>query len=294
MTSHDVVARTRRARSAPARSATPARSTRWRPACSSSASTARRACSPTSSGSTRSTRRRSGSAPSTTTDDAEGELVSEADATGDRPRRPDATRRRSPPSPARSSRCRARSAPSRSTASARTPVVRAGEEVELTARPVTVSRVRGARSSASRRRRTSTSTCAVECSSGTYIRALARDLGAAPRRRRTPDRAATHAHRSVRGRGCRAELDDRRRRAALMPARPTSPPSSSRVSTSTDRAGASTSRTASASTCPSTRRTPNPSRRDRARRPPRRPRRVPRRRQRTDVLVNFPAGRGAA
>ena len=49
MTSHDVVSRARQVRSAPARSATPARSTRWRRDCSSSGSTPRPGCSPTSS-----------------------------------------------------------------------------------------------------------------------------------------------------------------------------------------------------------------------------------------------------
>jgi tRNA pseudouridine55 synthase len=56
-------------------------------------------------------------------------------------------------------------------------LARAGEQVELKARPVTVSRldVLGARSSGA--------VCEVdldvECSSGTYVRAIARDLGAA-------------------------------------------------------------------------------------------------------------------
>ena len=56
--------------------------------------------------------------------------------------------------------------------------VRAGEEVELAARRVTVHALdvtdvrRGAGTS-------STSTCRVRCSSGTYVRAIARDLGAA-------------------------------------------------------------------------------------------------------------------
>ncbi len=51
------------ARSARARSATPARSTRWPPACWCSASRARPGCSPSSSASTRRTRRRSASGP---------------------------------------------------------------------------------------------------------------------------------------------------------------------------------------------------------------------------------------
>ena len=58
--------------------------------------------------------------------------------------------------------------------------VREGEDVELPPRPVTVSvfdvlamRRDGPLSS--------TSTCTVECSTGTYVRALARDLGCRPR-----------------------------------------------------------------------------------------------------------------
>ena len=51
--------------------------------------------------------------------------------------------------------------------------VRAGEEVELRARPVTVSRF------ALLRRRGDDLDVTVDCTSGTYVRALARDLGAA-------------------------------------------------------------------------------------------------------------------
>ena len=58
-----------------ARSATPERSIRWRRACSSSASESRPACSPTSSAPTRSTTATIRLGASTTTDDAEGELV---------------------------------------------------------------------------------------------------------------------------------------------------------------------------------------------------------------------------
>ncbi len=61
LTSHDVVGPDAPARAAPARSATPARSTRWPPACSCSASAGPPGCSPTSSWPTRPTRRRSGS-----------------------------------------------------------------------------------------------------------------------------------------------------------------------------------------------------------------------------------------
>ena len=45
---------------------------------------------------------------------------------------------------------------------------------------------------------------AVDCSSGTYIRALARDLGAGPRHRRAPDRAAPDPGRPVPDRATRA------------------------------------------------------------------------------------------
>jgi tRNA pseudouridine55 synthase len=51
--------------------------------------------------------------------------------------------------------------------------VRAGESVTLTARPVTVSRF------ALLERRGNELDVSVECTSGTYVRALARDLGAA-------------------------------------------------------------------------------------------------------------------
>ena len=48
---------------------------------------------------------------------------------------------------------------------------------------------------APRRETSSTSTSRVRCSSGTYIRAIARDLGARARRRRPPDRAAAYGGR---------------------------------------------------------------------------------------------------
>ena len=61
--------------------------------------------------------------------------------------------------------------------------VRSGEEVKLAARPVTIHRFEVARApSGARRRGTGRGVrcgCHVECSSGTYIRALARDLGEA-------------------------------------------------------------------------------------------------------------------
>ena len=56
--------------------------------------------------------------------------------------------------------------------------VRDGEDVELAARPVTVHELDGARRAA-RRARSLDVDVSVRCSSGTYIRAIARDLGAA-------------------------------------------------------------------------------------------------------------------
>ncbi len=58
--------------------------------------------------------------------------------------------------------------------------VRAGERVELAARPVTVSRFQGL-APVRRHDQLADLDVAVDCSTGTYIRALARDLGAALR-----------------------------------------------------------------------------------------------------------------
>ena len=120
--------------------------------------------------------------------------------------------------------------------------VRAGEEVELPARPVTVHAL-VVHDGASRRRTSSTSTSRVRCSSGTYVRALARDLGAAlgvgghltalrrtavgpvrPRRGPHPRRARRATSRCCRSRTPRArrfpsvDLDDEQ--AARRPRRP--------------------------------------------------------------------------
>ena len=57
--------------------------------------------------------------------------------------------------------------------------VRAGEAVELAPRSVTVHRARGAPHRAARRPTWSTSTSPSTCTAGTYIRAIARDAGAA-------------------------------------------------------------------------------------------------------------------
>ena len=79
--------------------------------------------------------------------------------------------------------------------------VRAGEDVDAGGAAGHRAPVRGARPP---RRRWSTDVAVVdldvvvECSSGTYVRALARDLGAALGSRRAPDRAAADPGRSVR------------------------------------------------------------------------------------------------
>ena len=88
--------------------------------------------------------------------------------------------------------------------------VRAGEDVELADRPVTVSAftvhdVRPAPTGRTGGPRPDVGRCldvdvTVVCSSGTYVRALARDLGAAPRRRRSPHRPAPHPGRRVHAR----------------------------------------------------------------------------------------------
>ena len=124
-------------------------------------------------------RRRSGSAQATVTDDAEGER--------DSTRRP--TRRRSTDGAVaagdgrahrrRSSRCRPRSRAIKVDGERAYARVRAGEEVELAARAG--DRVPARRWPAGRRRGADLLDLDVEvdCSTGTYVRALARDLGAA-------------------------------------------------------------------------------------------------------------------
>ncbi|EFF93419.1 LOW QUALITY PROTEIN: tRNA pseudouridine synthase B, partial [Streptomyces sp. e14] len=82
---------------------------------------------------------------------------------------------------------------------------REGEEFEIPARPVTVSsfRVYDLRDAvADDGTPVLDLVVSVVCSSGTYIRALARDLGRRPRRRRSPHGAAPHPRRPVQaGRG---------------------------------------------------------------------------------------------
>ena len=179
----------------------PARSTRWRRACSCSASTARPGCSPIWSGSTRSTRPPSGSASRRPRTTPRARLV-ERDGCRprvDRVRRIDAGDRRAHRRHRAGAEHRERHQGRRQ---ARLRPARAGEEVELAARPVTVSRFEVLGSSA-RSTGVVDLDVRVECSSGTYIRALARDLGAAlgvgghlTALRRTRDR-------TVRGRGRR-------------------------------------------------------------------------------------------
>ncbi len=136
----------------------------------------------------------------TLTDDAEGEVTASAGAAGiergcrGRPRRWR--------SPATSSRCRARSARSRSRASGPTTGCAAAR---ASSSPPGRSRCRG--SSSARRAPVDVDgipvldvDVEVTVSSGTYVRALARDLGAALRLRRAPDRVAAHPGRRVRHR----------------------------------------------------------------------------------------------
>ena len=109
--------------------------------------------------------------------------------------------------------------------------VREGEDVELAARPVTVARVRG--TGATRRPDDGLPVVdldvAVICSSGTYIRALARDLGAglgvgghltALRRTRVgPYGLDVGAHPRAARRALQPCCRSRRRRRAAFPAR---------------------------------------------------------------------------
>ncbi len=73
--------------------------------------------------------------------------------------------------------------------------VRAGEDVALAARPVTVSRFEV--TAVRREAGVIDVDATIDVSSGTYIRALARDLGSRLRRRGTPDLPAPHARRPL-------------------------------------------------------------------------------------------------
>ena len=95
--------------------------------------------------------------------------------------------------------------------------VREGEQVELASRRVTVSAFELLASRAG-------DGCLdldvrVECSSGTYVRALARDLGSRARHGRPPHGAAPQPHRAVLGRRGRRARGVRRRRVAHRPRR---------------------------------------------------------------------------
>ena len=78
-------------------------------------------------------------------------------------------------------------------------------------RPVTVARFDLAR--ATRRDLDVT----VDCSTGTYVRALARDLGERARRRRPPDRAAAYQGRRLRHRRRRRRSSELERELTVMP-----------------------------------------------------------------------------
>ena len=106
----------------------------------------------------------------TTTDDAEGEVLTTADATGvgDEAVAAEMAALTGPILPVPSSVSAIKVDGRRAYAR-----VRAGEQVVLPARPVTVSAF------TLRERRGDDLDVAVDCSSGTYVRALARDLGAA-------------------------------------------------------------------------------------------------------------------
>ena len=178
MTSHDVVARVRRLartrRVGPRRHARPdgdrRAGDRRQPGDPAAHVRDRRAA--------RATPRRSGSGsrPSPTTPRARSPRPSPPAAVTDDgdPGRPGRADRRDRPGAERGQRHQDQRRSGRTSGSAR------ARSVELAARRVTVSRLRRARRSAGRRRRpSSTSTSTSTCSSGTYIRAIARDLGAA-------------------------------------------------------------------------------------------------------------------
>ena len=153
-----------------------ARSTRWPPGFSCSASTRPPACCTTSVLTDKAYTATIRLGQATVTDDAEGEV--RVDRVGGRHRRGRGAGRHGAADRRRCCRCRVRSRRSRSTGQRAYQRVRDGEAVELPARPVTVARfeaVSFARPSAD----LLDVDVEVECSSGTYVRALARDLGAA-------------------------------------------------------------------------------------------------------------------
>ena len=215
---------------APAGSVTPAPSTRWPPACSSSASAGRPSCSPSSSGATRRTPRRSASGRRRSPTTPRVRSLAEVDAVG-----------RDPGGPARRGGGRL-TGPIEQVPSSVSAIkvdgkrsyarVRAGEDVALAARPVTVHRFdvldvrpQGPYVDVD---------IEVEVSSGTYVRALARDLGAALGVGGHLDRAAAHPGRPLRPRvgdtaGRRSTPSSRRRSSRWRrPPAPSSRPTTSR------------------------------------------------------------------
>ena len=95
-------------------------------------------------------------------------------------------------SPARSCRRRPRSRPSRSTATAPTTWRARARSVELEARPVQIERL-----TLIDMPDADTAIFEARCGKGTYVRALARDMGRGARLPRPPDRAAAHARRAA-------------------------------------------------------------------------------------------------
>ena len=201
-----------------ARSATPERSTRWRPGCSILGSRARPGCSPTSSASTRNTTPPSGSAlrPRHGRRRRRARLearqpaplprsADDAIAAGDR----DAHRRH------RAGAELGERDQGRRQARIRTACVRARMSCSPT-RPVTVSRVRAARRRRARRRDSLDLEVRVVCSSRHLHPGARPRPRRGARRRRAPHRAPAHPRRSVRRGGC-AHHRGARRRAALIP-----------------------------------------------------------------------------
>ena len=156
---------------APARSATPARSTRWPPACSCSASAGPPACSGTSRSPTRRT------TPTVPARRQHGHRRRRGRGRRGARRRPASPTRRWPPpsprSPARSTRCRRRCRRSRSTASGPTPGCARGRASSWPPAAWSCRRLDVVA------RRGDDVDVVTEVSSGTYVRALARDVGAA-------------------------------------------------------------------------------------------------------------------
>ena len=162
----------------------------------------------------------------TTTDDAEGEVT--ATVVDRRPRRGRRSARPPPSSSATCSRCRPRSPRSRSTASAPTSgCATARRSSSRPGRsPSTSSTVHDVRAATS----TLDVDVSVRCSSGTYIRAIARDLGARlgvgghlTALRRTavgPYDLDERPHPRRAGRGVRADADRRRRPRGVPGGRP--------------------------------------------------------------------------